>query len=89
MKHFGIWHKPVKDWKYYRQLVHIPFVVLILSAFTFFALYHNLTSIIFSKNKVDVFKEDLQQIALYFWMIDRDFSQFLITLDDIVASYMQ
>jgi len=66
----------------------MPFVVLVIWSFTVFTLYHNVTNIVFSKSKVDVFKEDLQQVALYFWMVDRDFSHFLITLDDIVTSYV-
>ena len=41
----------------------------------------------FSKNKIDVFKEDLGQIAFYTWAFDKDLSKFLITIDDIVQSY--
>ncbi len=88
MKYFGIWHKPIKDWKYYLRLLHIPFTVLIVATFVVFAFYHNITSIVFSKNKIDVFREDLQQVALYFWTVDREFSDFLVTLDGIVEGYM-
>lgn len=41
----------------------------------------------FSKNKIDVFKEDLGQIAFYTWTFDKELSKFLITIDDIVQSY--
>gem|GEM_PF-758623 len=88
MKHFGIWHKPIKNFKYYLDILHIPYVVLVGFTFVIFAFYYNVTSIVFSKNKIDVFKEDLQQIALYFWTIDRDLSEFLITLDRIVEDYI-
>lgn len=87
MKHFGIWYKPVKNLKYYLTILSIPYVVLVVFAFVVFAFYQNVTSIVFSKNKIDVFKEDLQQIALYFWTIDRDLSEFLITMDTIVEDY--
>jgi len=88
MKYFGIWHKPIKDWKYYIRLLHIPFTILLVATFVVFAFYHNITSIVFSKSKIDVFREDLQQVALYFWTVDREFSDFLITLDDIVEGYI-
>lgn len=39
------------------------------------------------KNKVDVFKEDLGQIAFYSWAFDKDLSNFLLTLDNIIKSY--
>lgn len=88
MKYFGIWHKPVKNLKYYINILNFPFVILTILAFVVFAFYYNVTSIVFSKNKIDVFKEDLQQIALYFWTIDRDLSEFLITMDTIVEDYL-
>lgn len=87
MKQFGISYTEKKTLKYYMQFVRIPFLVITFLTFTVFAFYHNVTSIVFSENKIDIFKEDLQQIAIYFWTIDRDFSNFLITLDDIVESY--
>lgn len=42
---------------------------------------------LFTKDKIDVFKEDLGQIAFYFWTFDKDLSHFLITLDDIIHGY--
>lgn len=88
MKHFGIWHKPVKNLRYYINILNLPYVVLVFLAFVVFAFYYNVTSIVFSKNKIDVFKEDLQQIALYFRTIDRDLSEFLITMNTIVEDYL-
>jgi len=41
------------------------------------------------KNKVDVFKEDLGEIAFYSWIFDKNLSNFLLTLDDIVQGYIQ
>ena len=42
---------------------------------------------LFTKDKIDIFKEDLWQIAFYFWTFDQDLSHFLVTLDDIVQRY--
>lgn len=44
---------------------------------------------LFAEDKMDIFKEDLTQIALYFQPIDKDFSKFLVTLDDIVKAYIK
>jgi len=39
------------------------------------------------KNKVDVFTQDLGQIAFYSWTFNKELSHFLIVLDKIVQSY--
>ncbi len=40
-------------------------------------------------NKVDLFKENLQQIAVYFLPIDKQFSKFLVDLDLLIKSYIE
>jgi hypothetical protein len=60
---------------------------MILS-FSVFAFYSNVTNIIFSKDKVDIFKEDLQQIAFYFRRVDENISKMLLNIDDISKSYL-
>jgi hypothetical protein len=44
---------------------------------------------LWAEDKMDIFKEDLTQIALYFQPIDKDFSKFLVTLDDVVKAYIK
>jgi hypothetical protein len=46
------------------------------------------TNIIFSKDKVDIFKEDLEQIAFYFRRVDENISRMLLNINDIVKSYL-
>jgi len=67
--------------------LNITFAILIILCFAFFSFYSRVTNIIFAKDKIDVFKEDLDQIAFYFWSFDKDLSKFLVTLDDIVQWY--
>ena len=43
---------------------------------------------LFSKNKIDVFQENLNQMAFSFRPIDKNVSKFLLTLDDLMKSYM-
>ncbi len=82
--------KPViHDRKYYSKFIQASFVFAITFCFIVFSLYQSLTDIIFGKNKIDVFTQDLPQIALYFYTIDPQFSNFLIELDDIVQAYVK
>lgn len=37
---------------------------------------------------MDVFKEDLGKVAMYFWSIDEKVSNMLLTSDDIIKSYL-
>ena len=77
-----------KNWKYYLNFSNILFVVLLILCFTFFAFYSNITNLLFWKNKIDVFKEDLGKVAMYFWSIDEKVSNMLLTSDDIIKSYL-
>ena len=81
--------KPIdKDFKYYMRYANIIFVFLVVVCFAVFAFYSNITNILFNKNKMDIFKEDLQEVAFYFWTIDEDVSKMLLNVDDIVKGYM-
>lgn len=44
---------------------------------------------LFSPSKVDIFKNDLTQIATYFRPVDREISQKILLLDDLLQSYVQ
>ena len=44
---------------------------------------------LFAKDKMDIFKEDLTQIAFYFTPVDQEFSKFLVTLDEVIQWYVQ
>jgi hypothetical protein len=88
MPKFWITENINKDRKYYFKFSNIIFVVLIILCFAIFAFYSNITNIIFWKDKVDIFKEDLQEIAFYFWNFDEDVSKMLLDIDDITQSYM-
>jgi len=65
------------------------YLLLLVVAFCFFSLYAGVTRMLFSPSKVDIFKYGLAQIATYFWPIDREISQKLLLLDDLVQSYLQ
>ena len=62
----------------------IAFFVLLGIAFSLLLFYHKISLFLFEKDKIDVFKEDLQQIAVYFLPIDKNVSHFLVTLDHII-----
>jgi len=87
MKKFGISHKAPTTWKDYLKYINGTFVVLIVFCFVFFAFFAKVHDIAFSKNKIDVFKENLEQIAFYTRTFDKELSQFFITLNEITQSY--
>jgi hypothetical protein len=87
MKKFGF-KKPVKkNLKYYLKKVNIVFLVLIIFCFSFFAFYQKTTELIFSEDKIDVFQDNLEQIAFYFRNFDEDLAQLLLKIDKISKSY--
>jgi hypothetical protein len=80
--------KPIeKNRKYYMKYTNIVFIIMTVVCFCVFAFYSNVTNILFSKNKLDIFKENLQDIAFYFRTIDEDVSKMILNVDDIVKSY--
>ena len=85
---FGITKIENKNWRYYLKFSNIVFVVLLILCFTFFAFYSDITQLLFWKDKIDVFKEDLWKVATYFWSIDEWVSNMLLTSDEIVKWYL-
>ncbi len=61
---------------------------LLLFCFSLFAVYEKVSNFMFTDNKVDIFKEDLEEIAFYFWNFDRDLSHIILKLDDVVQGYL-
>lgn len=89
MKQFGISQEKKKTRRYYLRYMNGMFVILIVLCFIFFVFFAKINDMLFSKNKIDVFKEDLWQIAFYTWTFDKELSHFLVTLDDVVQWYMK
>ncbi len=71
------------------KAVGIVFFILLGTAFSLILFYHKISLFLFEKDKIDVFKEDLQQIAIYFLPIDKNVSHFLVTLDHIIQGYLK
>lgn len=88
MKKFGISKTENNNRKTKIKYINWTFLITILVCFILFTFFAKISDIIF-KNKIDVFKEDLGQIAFYSWSFDKDLSHFLVTLDDIVQSYIK
>ncbi|MCX6824522.1 MAG: DUF4012 domain-containing protein [candidate division SR1 bacterium] len=87
MKSFGITQATKKTWKSYIKYMNGAFVALILICFIIFTFFAKISDMVFSKDKIDVFQQNLGQIAFYFWAFDKDLSNFLLTLDDIIQGY--
>ncbi|AHB40878.1 hypothetical protein P148_SR1C00001G0063 [candidate division SR1 bacterium RAAC1_SR1_1] len=87
MKFFGIEKRNVSTRKPL-QAVSVVFFILLAAAFSLILFYHKISLFLFEKDKIDVFKEDLQQIAIYFLPIDKQVAHFLVTLDHIIQGYL-
>lgn len=70
------------------QAVSVVFFIVLGIGFSLILFYHKISLFLFEKDKIDVFKEDLQQIAVYFLPIDKNVSHFLVTLDHIIQWYL-
>jgi hypothetical protein len=89
MKTFGISRNQKKTRKNYLKYINGTFITLAIFCFIFFTFFAKINDMMFSKDKINIFKEDLNQIAFYTRTFDKELSQFLTTLDDIVQSYEQ
>jgi len=87
MKSFWI-HKRNQNNRKPLHAVSIVFFILLGISFSLILFYHKISLFLFEKDKIDVFKEDLQQIAIYFLPIDKQVSRFLVTLDSIIKWYL-
>ncbi len=85
---FSITKKIEKNRTYYLKFGNIIFIILLILSFSIFAFYSNITNIIFNKDKLDIFKEDLQQIAFYFRSVDENISKMLLNIDEISKAYI-
>jgi hypothetical protein len=89
MKKFGIYSDKKTTRKSYLKYINGTFAILAISCFIFFTFFAKINNMMFSKDKINIFKEDLNQIAFYTRTFDKELSQFLTTLNDIVQSYIQ
>lgn len=88
MKKFGIYRNQKKTRKNYFKYINGTFVILAILCFVFFTFFAKIHTMIFSQDKINIFKEDLNQIAFYTRTFDKELSQFLTTLDDIIQNYL-
>ncbi|MCX6822681.1 MAG: DUF4012 domain-containing protein [candidate division SR1 bacterium] len=88
MTQFGITKHPDSKTRSRRAKISIPFTILLLLCFIFFSFSANVSQIVFGKNKVDIFQSNLNQLAFSFRPIDKNVSKFLLTVDDVMKSYM-
>jgi len=87
MKQFGITQESSTSKTYRRKKANFLFIGILWICFIFFSIFANISGIVFSKNKIDVFQKDINQIAFSFWTIDKNVSTFLLTLETIIQKY--
>lgn len=88
-KEFG-WKKPEKrDWKFYAKHINRGFVILLFMAFSCFALYNNVSRLVFAENKTDLFENNLEDLAFYFMGVDQKTSNLLMAIDNVRSNYVK
>lgn len=70
------------------NIVSGAFVFCAAIIFSLSVLYGRLNMFVSADNKIDLFKENLQQVAVYFLPIDKQFSKFLVDLDNLIRAYV-
>jgi len=88
MKSFWFKKVEIRNLWWYLKKINITYIFLLLLCFLLFSIYGNLSNLLFSDSKIDLFKEDLDEIAFYFWNFDRDLSRTILHADKIFQSYL-
>jgi len=89
MKTFGINKIVDKNFKYYLNFTNGTFLILTILCFSIFSFYYNITRLVFSEDKINLYKENLQDIAFYFWNFDRELAENIIKLDWIIKDHIK
>lgn len=86
-RQFGRKKPEKRDWKFYMKHVNRCFVVLALLAFSCFALYSNVSRLVFAENKTDLFENNLEDLAFYFMGRDSKTANLLMAIDSVRKNY--
>lgn len=86
-KEFGL-RKPNTGNTLHFNIISLAFIFCLGFVFSLSVLYGRINVFLSSENKIDLFKENLQQIAVYFLPIDKQFSKFLVDLDILIKGYV-
>ncbi len=86
-KEFGLKNTKPSSPKF--NIVSLAFIFCVGIVFSLSILFDRTSTFLSSHNKIDLFKENLQQVAVYFLPIDKQFSKFLVDLDVLIQSYIK
>lgn len=86
-KEFGLKNTKPSSPKF--NIVSLAFIFCVGIIFSLSILFDRTSTFLSSHNKIDLFKENLQQVAVYFLPIDKQFSKFLVDLDVLIQSYIK
>ena len=86
-RQFGRKKPEVRDWKFYTKHINRCFVILLLCAFSCFALYNNISRIVFADNKAELLENNLEDLAFYFMGWDQKTANLLTSIDSVRKNY--
>lgn len=79
-------HKNKKTGK--KRNISIIYITLLVISFAIFSFYYKISGIIFWQKSIDLFSQQISEIAFYFSSIDRDISKSLLEIDEISQAYI-
>lgn len=86
-RQFGRKKPEKRDRKFYMKHINRCFVVLAFLAFSCFALYSNVSRLVFAENKTDLFENNLEDLAFYFMGWDSKTANLLMAIDSVRKNY--
>lgn len=89
IRQFGRKKPETRNWKFYLKHVNRCFVVLTFIAFSFFALYSNVSRLVFAESKTDLFENNLEELAFYFMGWDQKTANLLMSIDSVASNYTE
>lgn len=71
-----------------KRNINIIYIAFLVISFAIFSFYYKISGIIFGQKSIDLFSQQISEIAFYFSSIDREISKSLLEIDEISQAYM-
>ncbi len=88
MKAFAIQEKKPSKRYYSVRTLSILFSVMLVLSFSLISFFAKINSWTQYKNKIDIFNQNIDEVAFYFWTIDANISKMLLGLDKLSKAYL-
>ncbi len=88
MKAFAIQEKKTSKRYYSIRTLSILFSMVLILSFSVISFFAKINNRIQYESKIDIFNQNINEIAFYFWTIDANISKMLLGLDEVTRAYL-